>query len=123
MAKLLIVDDETDVREFVANFFRKRKLEVITAKNGQEAVDLFNRYIPDLTLLDIKMEGIDGIETLRQIRETDNNAKVIMLTGQRPEELEAFNRCRELGALYYIHKPVELDDLEQMVMKTFKILI
>ncbi len=123
MAKLLIVDDETDVREFVANFFRKRKLEVVTAKNGQEALDLFDRCPPDLTLLDIKMEGMDGVETLKQIKETDNNAKVIMLTGQRPEEQEAFNRCRELGALDYIHKPVELDNLEQAVMKTLKILI
>jgi two-component system response regulator (stage 0 sporulation protein F) len=123
MPKLLIVDDETDVREFVANFFRKRKLEVITAKNGQEALDLFNKHIPDLTLLDIKMEGLDGVEILKQIRQTDNKAKVIMLTGQRPEEQEAFSRCEELGAVDYIHKPVELDNLEQAVMKTLKIII
>ncbi len=123
MSKLLIVDDETDVREFVANFFRKRKLEVITAKNGQEALDLFNKHTPDLILLDIKMEGRDGVEILKQIREADNKAKVIMLTGQRPEEQEAFKRCKELGAVDYIHKPVELDNLEQAVMKTLKIIL
>ena len=117
MAKLLIVDDEADVREFAANFFRKRKIEVLTAASGEEALDLLKNHKPHLVLLDIKMGGIDGIETLRRIREIDQGSKVIMVTGRKPEDDEAFNKCSQLGALDYVHKPLELDELEKIVLK------
>lgn len=117
MPKLLIVDDELDVREFVANFFRKRKLEVVTAKNGEEAISTFSKHLPDLTLLDIKMGDMDGIEALRRIKEINPQASVVMLTGQRPEDDDAYKRCKDLGALDYIHKPLELDTLEKAVNK------
>jgi len=68
MAKLLIVDDEEDVREFAANFFRKRKLDVMTAASGEEAIESVKADKPDLVLLDIRMGGISGIQTLEQIK-------------------------------------------------------
>jgi DNA-binding response OmpR family regulator len=117
MPRLLIVDDEEDVREFAANFFRRRKIDVITASSGEEALDIVKQQKSDLVLLDIRMSGIDGIETLKCIKELDKNAKVIMITGRRPEEEASFNKCRELGAIDYIHKPLELDELEKMVLK------
>jgi len=117
MPKLLIVDDETDVREFAASFFRKRKIDVITASSGEEALGIVKQQKSDLVLLDIRMTGIDGIETLKRIKELDKNAKVIMITGRKPEEEASFDRCRELGAIDYIHKPLELDELEKMVLK------
>lgn len=117
MPKLLIVDDETDVREFAASFFRKRKIDVITASSGEEALSIVKEQKSDLVLLDIRMTGIDGIETLKRIKELDKNLKVIMITGRKPEEEASFNKCRELGAIDYIHKPLELDELEKMVLK------
>jgi len=117
MAKLLIVDDESDVREFAAKFFRKRKIDVIIAPSGEEALASFEKERPDLMLLDIKMGGIDGIETLRRIKELDKNARVIMVTGRKPEEEGSFKKCRQLGALDYIHKPLELDELERVVLR------
>lgn len=117
MAKLLIVDDEADVREFAASFFRKRKIEVLTASNGEEALSIVEKQKPQLILLDIKMAGMDGIEALRLIREKDKDVKVIMVTGSRPEEANSFERCRKLGALDYIHKPLELDELERIVLR------
>ncbi|MFA5410597.1 MAG: response regulator [Candidatus Omnitrophota bacterium] len=117
MPRLLIVDDENDVREFAANFFRKRKIDCLTASSGEEALGIVEEHNPDLVLLDIKMEGIDGIETLRRIREKHKDVKAIMVTGRKPEEQEAFDKCRELGALDYIHKPLELDELEKIVLK------
>ncbi len=117
MAKLLIVDDEVDVREFAANFFRKRKVEAITASSGEEALDLIEKQKPDLVLLDIKMSGMDGIETLGRIKEKDKKVRVIMVSGKKPEEEGAFDKCRQLGALDYIHKPLELDELERIVLK------
>lgn len=116
MAKLLIVDDEIDVREFAANFFRKRKIDVQTASSGEEAVELIKKVTPDLILLDIKMQGMDGIETLGKIRENNLAVKVIMVTGRKPDEEGSFDRCKKLGALNYIHKPLELMELEQIVL-------
>ena len=120
MPKLLIVDDEIDVREFAANFFRKRKMDITVVSSGEEALSVLEEQRPQLILLDIKMVGMDGIETLKRIREKDKDAKVIMVTGKKPEEEGAFDRCRELGACDYIHKPLELDELERVVLGILK---
>lgn len=119
MPKLLIVDDEIDVREFVANFFRKRNINVITAANGKEALKLIEKQRPHLVLLDIQMPDMDGIETLKRIREADKEVKVIMVTGRNPQDEGAFEKCRCFGVLDYIHKPLEVDMLEKKVMKEF----
>lgn len=116
----MIVDDEADVREFAANFFRKRKIDVTTAPSGEESLDMLAKVKPDLILLDIKMSGIDGIETLRRIKEKDQGIKVIMVTGRKPDDQEAFEKCRQFGALDYIHKPLELEELEKIVLKNLK---
>jgi DNA-binding response OmpR family regulator len=120
VAKLLIVDDEADVREFAANFFRKRKIDCLTAFCGEEAISIIEKDKPDLVLLDIKMGGIDGIETLKRIRQLDGSLKVIMVTGRKPEEQDAFEKCKEFGAVDYIHKPLELDELEKIVLANLK---
>ncbi|MDD5432915.1 MAG: response regulator [Candidatus Omnitrophica bacterium] len=117
MARLLIVDDEIDVREFAANFFRKRKIDTLTASSGEEALDILGKEKADLVLLDIIMDGIDGIETLRKIKEIDKTIRVIMVTGRKPEDGGAHEKCIQLGAIDYIHKPLELDELERIVMK------
>ena len=113
--RLLIVDDEDDVREFAASFFRKRKIEVVTASSGEEAVKIVVSQEPKIVLLDIKMDGIDGIETLKRIKELNKQVKVIMITGRDDEE--AKQKTKDLGAYGYINKPLELDELEKMVMK------
>ncbi|MBN1913259.1 MAG: response regulator [Candidatus Omnitrophica bacterium] len=120
MAKLLIVDDEADVREFTANFFRRRSIDVITASGGREALEITRKHRPELVLLDIRMEGISGIETLKRIKEHDKSIKVIMVTGKKPEEEDAYGRCRQLGASEYILKPLKLDELEKIVKDILK---
>lgn len=117
MQKLLVVEDEAEVREFVANFFRKRDIDVITASNGKEALKLIEKQKPNLVLMDIQMPDMDGIETLRRIRKTDKSTKVIMVTGKNPQEEGALERCRNFGVSDYIHKPLEVDMLEKTVMK------
>lgn len=116
MVKLLIVDDEIDIREFAASFFRKRKIDTITAASGEEALSILEKEGADLVLLDILMDGIDGIETLRRIKERNKDIKVIMVTGKKPGDENSFERCRELGAANYIHKPLQLDELEKVVL-------
>ena len=120
MSRLLIVDDEEDVREFAANFFRKRKLEVMTAASGEEAIEKVKTDKPDLVLLDNRMGGISGIQALAEIRKFDTETKVIMVTGTKPEENDSLAKCQSLGVLNYIHKPLRLDELEQVVMAALK---
>ena len=115
--KLLVVDDEGDVRNFFTNFFGRREIEVLAASNAEEAIKTVMSQRPKAVLLDIKMEGMDGIETLRRIKELDKQVKVIMVTGR--EDDEAKQETKRLGAYGFIHKPIELDEVEKLVMKLF----
>src|SRR3989338_521487 len=118
MYKLLVVDDEIDICDFVKNFFEERGFKVLTALNGQEAVSIVQKEAPGLILLDIKMKGIDGIATLRQIKEVCPGCKVIMVTAL--DEKDKMEDAQKYGAMGYITKPLLLDSLEATVMQHFK---
>ena len=115
--KLLVVDDEIDVRNFFTNFFSRREIEVLAVSNAEEAIKMVVSQRPKAILLDIKLEGMDGIETLRRIKELDKQVKVIMVTGR--EDDQAKQETKKLGAYGFIHKPIELDEVEKLVMKLF----
>ena len=115
MAKLMIVDDEKDVREYLKSYFKRRKIDVITAESGEEALSMMGSQQPDLMLLDIKMGGITGIETLRKIRETGCQVKVIMVTGV--EDKATLDSISDLDVAACIHKPLILDELEKEVLQ------
>ncbi|MDD5005584.1 MAG: response regulator [Candidatus Omnitrophica bacterium] len=115
MPKLLIVDDEMDVREFAKSFFKRRKIDVVTAASGEETLSMLEKEMPDLIILDIRLEGMDGIETLKRMRQMGNKTDVIMVTGV--DEKETMDKAKELGAIDYIHKPLILDELEKVVLK------
>ena len=68
MKKMLVVDDEVDVCDFVKNFFSERDFQVFTALNGSEAIRIVRKDKPEIILLDIRMREMDGIEVLRRIR-------------------------------------------------------
>ena len=114
MPKLLIVDDESDIREFAKSFFKKRGIEVFTASGGRQALEIIGKENPDLVLLDVRMEELTGIETLRELRKTNNKTKVIMVTGV--EEQETIKEADTLGVISYIHKPLILEELEKIVL-------
>ena len=114
MAKLLVVDDELEICDFLKNFFGKAGFEVFSATNGQEAISTIDEERPQIALLDIKMPGISGIEVLRRAKEIDHNIKIIMVTGVEDEEM--VNLAKEYGASDYITKPFSLDYLENSVL-------
>ena len=118
MRKLLVVDDEQDICDFVRNFFSERGFEVFTALNGEEALALAKEEKPELVLLDIKMEGMDGIATLKHLKAIDANLKVIMVTAL--DDQDKMNEACKLGACEYITKPLLLEHLEQAVEKYLK---
>jgi len=114
MAKLLIVDDELDVREFAKNFFKRRKFEVSVASSGEQALSMLDTEKPDLVLLDVRLEKMNGIDVLRKMRESGNKTDVIMVTGIN--EKDTMEQAQQLGIVNYIHKPLILDELEKIVL-------
>lgn len=110
----MIVDDEVDVREYLKNFFKRRKIEVFTAESGEEALLLVDSCQPDLMLLDVRMTGMNGVETLRKIREAGNRVKVIMVTGV--EDKDTLSALSGLDVVNCIHKPLILEELEKEVL-------
>ena len=85
-----------------------------TSSTGEEALAKLETQKPDLVILDIRMEGIDGIEVLRRMREAGNKTDVIMVTGVNEQEF--MDRATELGAIGYIRKPLVLEELEKVVL-------
>ena len=114
MSKLLIVDDEVDIREFAKSFFKKRGVEVFTASGGREALKIIEDQKPDLVLLDVNMEEMNGVETLKKLRGSRMDTKVIMVTGVEDEEV--INEANSWGIKGYIHKPLVLEELEKIVL-------
>ena len=118
MPKLLVVDDEREICDFVKGFFSERGYAVQSASNGDAALFIVKTDKPDLVLLDIKMAGMDGIAILKHIKAFDKNIKVIMVTAL--EDQEKMNEACRLGACEYVTKPLSLDNLEHVVEKNFK---
>ena len=119
MPKLLIVDDESDVREFARNFFRKRGLDVSIAATGPEALGMIVTESPDLVLLDIRMGDMSGIDVLRELRGRGNCVKVIMVSGIEDEQV--VQETVAMGALGFVHKPLILEELEKVVLREFSL--
>ena len=113
MIKVLVVDDEIDVCDFVKNFFEERNYRVFMALGGSEALRILRKEKPDLILLDIKMKEMDGIQTLERIRKIDKNVKIIMVSAL--EDQDKMEAAKKLGASKYITKPLVLEELESAV--------
>lgn len=118
MKKILVVDDEHDICDFVRSFFQERGYSVLTASSGEDALVVIKAERPDLVLLDIKMKGMDGIAALKHIRDIDKKVKVVMVTAL--EEQEKMDEACRLGACEYITKPLVLDNLEHAVEKNLR---
>lgn len=106
---ILIVDDEEDIRTSLGGILEDEGYQVLTAENGTDAVDVVREEVPDLVLLDIWMPGMDGIQTLGQIRHLFPEMTVVMMSGHGT--IETAVRATRLGAFDFIEKPFSLDKL------------
>jgi nitrogen regulation protein NR(I) len=118
METLLVVDDEADVQYSFRRIFTSPEIEILTANSGEEALALIPRAKPDLVLMDVRMTGITGLETLRRLRDTDPKLPVIIMTayGTTQTAIEAM----KLGAFDYLLKPFDVPRLQQIVAGALK---
>ena len=114
ICKILTVDDQMGIDSFFYEFFTVRNYEVFNAMSGKEAIEVVKKEKPRIILLDINMRGMDGIETLKKIREIDKECAVIMVTGVKDDD--TMQRAKELGADDYITKPLSLEYLDKVVL-------
>jgi CheY-like chemotaxis protein len=115
--KILLVDDEAHIRKYVGLILKSLgKPTIIEATNGREAVEVYQRENPDLVLLDVNMPEMDGIETLKKLKEIDPDAVAIMLTSLANRQ--TIEQAAELGAINYIRKDTPKDEIAQALSET-----
>jgi DNA-binding response OmpR family regulator len=116
MAKrILVVDDEEDIRKAVKVTLVINGFEVDTAKNLDECMEKLKRRKPDLVLLDILMRKVVGVSALQSIKESFPETKIIVFSVIESEDFK--RKCLELGAVDYITKPFDNEDLVRRVKK------
>lgn len=113
--RLLVVDNEMDVCNFVKSFFEMRGFDVVTAFNGDEALKVLEHIQPNLIILDVMMRtDHEGLEYLPRVKKASPESKIIMITGV--DDKESIETAKKLGADDYITKPLVLEYLESAVM-------
>jgi len=119
--KLLVIDDEPGIVDFVKKIYQRKGFTTFGATDGVSAVEIFRKERPNISLIDIHMpySPIDGVETLKKIKEIDPNANCIMVT--RITEKEKVEQSKNLGAKAYILKPLELQDLDKAISAALNI--
>src|SRR5512142_111352 len=113
MSKILVVDDEQSLRDFLAIMLKKEGHDVVTAENGTHALKAVQAEIFDLIISDVKMPGIDGIEVLKNVKEVSPETVVIMITAYATAETAV--EAMKLGASDYIIKPFKVDELKMTI--------
>lgn len=113
--KILIVDDEILMRNFLAETLKRKSMEVFTAENGQKALELLKENVFDLVITDMKMPGMSGIDVLKRIKELSPNTIVVVITafGSIDNAVEAMR----IGAFNYLLKPFSPDSIEAIIEK------
>jgi len=107
--RVLFVDDEADFRETIVKRMQKRRIDALGFGSGEEALQWLSGNTADVVVLDVRMQGMDGIQALRAIKHDHPLIEVIMLTGHA--SLEIAREGMQLGAFDYLMKPVDLDEL------------
>ena len=116
--RILIVDDEKDFTDSLAERLALREYDVSTSLSGEEAIEKVKGYNFDVVILDVKMPGIDGVETLREIKRIKPLTEVIMLTGHAT--VEAAIQGMQLGALDFLLKPCENEELVSKINRGYE---
>ena len=111
--RILVVDDEPDIVAILTKYFADAGYSVDAASHGGDALIAVSQYRPDVVLLDVLMEGLNGVQVLERIRELDPAIRVIMISGSGDSTLRP--KAMAMGAFAYVPKPLSLPDLHRAV--------
>src|SRR5512134_1790729 len=117
-AQVLIVDDEEGIRESLSQIIEDDGYETVTASSGEDAIKTVQETLPDLVLLDIWMSGIDGIQTLQEIKAMHPDLPVIMISGHA--NIESAIKATKMGAYDLLEKPLSLDKVLLSVQRALE---
>lgn len=115
--KVLLVDDEMDFANTLAQRLKMRDLNVGTAYDGEEALARLKEDEPDVVVLDLNMPGMHGMEVLAETRRAYPDIQVIILTGHGTDKEE--EEAKKIGSCDFLNKPADIDYLEQTIRKAF----
>lgn len=116
--KVLIIDDEKDFLDIIAERIRARGMNVSTTTSAEDALNLIEEESFDVVIMDFMMPGMNGFQTLKAIKEKKPEVHIILLTGNVLEEIRI--EAKNIGVLYVIEKPPDLQDLIQKIKKAKK---
>jgi len=106
---LLYIEDDTSIREEMMDILELDFEHIYVAKNGQEGLEMFQKFHPDIIISDIQMPLMDGIRMSQEILSIDPDAKIILTTAFN--EQNYLNKAKEIGIKAYINKPVNINEL------------
>jgi len=119
MVKILTIDDSAVERETIIGILNKAGYKyIIQAETGEEGIEKYEKEKPDLVLLDLRLPGIDGVETLKRIKKINSAAKVIVVSVIGRDDI--IEECKKLGAKAYVMKPILEKKLLVPVNKVLK---
>jgi two-component system response regulator AtoC len=107
MPSILVIDDDVSIRETLDLYLVEEGYTVDTAQNGTEGLNKYVSNPSDVVILDIRLPDVDGFSVLEDLKEENENVKVIMITAYH--DMETTISAMKGGAFYYIHKPVNVD--------------
>ncbi len=114
----MLVDDEKEFLATMLKRLKKRNLDTFGATHGKEALKILEERPVDVVVLDVRMPGMDGIETLREIKKNHPLVEVVILTGHASMEVAV--EGMEIGAFDYLMKPVDIDELLYKLQDAYK---
>lgn len=115
MAKILIIDDEERLNDYIKTYLGKRGYEIVTALTGKEALDIYEKEKPDIILLDLGLPDMDGREVLKEIKAKVPQFKIVVISAYKDEDTK--NELLQLGADYFLGKPFATPDLYELIKK------
>jgi DNA-binding NtrC family response regulator len=115
--RVLLVDDEVSFVEYLGKRLSTRGMEVSTVHSGEQAIEAIKLAEHDVVVLDVRMPGLDGVETLREIKQLRPGLQVIMLTGHA--SIESGVEGMKLGAFDYLVKPCDIEVLTKAITEAY----
>ena len=113
MEKILIVDDDINIRYSFKRMLQSKNYFIIEAESGEEALEIIKKDNINLVILDVRIKGMNGIETLKKIKEQDSKIPVIIITAYGTTDIAI--EAMKLGAFDYIPKPFEIKDMKNLI--------